>query len=45
MAERAAGSARVAMFDKRGTGMSDRVVDLPGMDERMDDIRAVMDSV
>jgi pimeloyl-ACP methyl ester carboxylesterase len=40
-----AGLARVAIFDKRGTGMSDRVADLPGMDERMDDVRAVMDAV
>ena len=37
--------ARVAMFDKRGTGLSDRVGALPGMDERMDDVRAVMDAV
>ena len=36
--------ARVAMFDKRGTGLSDRV-DAPAMDQRMDDIRAVMDAV
>jgi pimeloyl-ACP methyl ester carboxylesterase len=36
-----AGSARVAMFDKRGTGMSDRVAGLPDMD----DVRAVMDAV
>ncbi|MEJ2345710.1 MAG: alpha/beta fold hydrolase [Gammaproteobacteria bacterium] len=36
--------ARVAMFDKRGTGLSDQVPDLPGMDERMDDVRAVMDA-
>jgi class 3 adenylate cyclase len=35
---------RVIMFDKRGTGMSDRSVGLPDMDERMDDIRAVMDA-
>ena len=37
--------ARVVMFDKRGTGLSDRVSDLPAMDERMDDVRAVMDAV
>jgi class 3 adenylate cyclase len=37
--------ARVVMFDKRGTGLSDRVGDLPAMDERMDDVRAVMDAV
>jgi pimeloyl-ACP methyl ester carboxylesterase len=39
------GLARVAIFDKRGTGLSDRVSTLPGMDERMDDVRAVMDAV
>jgi pimeloyl-ACP methyl ester carboxylesterase len=37
--------ARVAIFDKRGTGLSDQVASLPGMDERMDDLRAVMDAV
>ena len=37
--------ARVIMFDKRGTGLSDRDCGLPGMDQRMDDIRAVMDAV
>ena len=36
--------ARVAMFDKRGTGMSDRVAALPGLDQRMDDLRAVIDA-
>ena len=36
--------ARVVLFDKRGTGLSDRVA-IPPMDERMDDIRAVMDAV
>jgi pimeloyl-ACP methyl ester carboxylesterase/class 3 adenylate cyclase len=36
--------ARVIMFDKRGTGLSDRVGDLPSFDQRMDDVRAVMDS-
>jgi class 3 adenylate cyclase/pimeloyl-ACP methyl ester carboxylesterase len=41
---RLASFARVAMFDKRGTGMSDRVPELPGLDERMDDLRAVMDA-
>jgi len=37
--------ATVTMFDKRGTGLSDSVAALPGMDERMDDVRAVMDAV
>ena len=41
---RLASFARVAMFDKRGTGMSDRVAELPGLDQRMDDLRAVMDA-
>lgn len=36
--------ARVTMFDKRGTGLSDRVGDLPDMEQRMDDARAVMDA-
>ncbi len=38
--------ARVVNFDKRGVGLSDRVPDaqLPTMEERMDDIRAVMDA-
>ncbi len=43
--ERLGSFARVVMFDKRGTGLSDRVSELPGMDERMDDVRAVMDEV
>ena len=36
--------ARVITFDKRGTGLSDRLEVLPTMDERMDDVRAVMDA-
>ncbi len=36
--------ARVVLFDKRGTGLSDRLSELPGMDLRMDDVRAVMDA-
>jgi pimeloyl-ACP methyl ester carboxylesterase len=43
--ERLGSFARVVMFDKRGTGLSDHVGELPGMDERMDDVRAVMDAV
>jgi pimeloyl-ACP methyl ester carboxylesterase len=41
---RLASYARVVIFDKRGTGMSDRVAELPGLDQRMDDLRAVMDA-
>jgi class 3 adenylate cyclase/pimeloyl-ACP methyl ester carboxylesterase len=37
--------ARVAIFDKRGTGLSDRVSEAPSLDQRMDDVRAVMDAV
>src|SRR4051812_18551080 len=37
--------ARVINFDKRGTGLSDRVSQVPDLEARMDDIRAVMDAV
>jgi class 3 adenylate cyclase len=40
---RLAGFSRLILFDKRGTGLSDRPRDLPGFETRMDDIRAVMD--
>ena len=36
--------ARVIIFDKRGTGLSDRLGQLPNLDQRMDDARAVMDA-
>lgn len=44
--ERLGSFCRVINFDKRGTGLSDRVpVDrLPTLEERMDDVRAVMDA-
>jgi pimeloyl-ACP methyl ester carboxylesterase len=35
---------RVLLFDKRGTGLSDRSVGASTLEERMDDIRAVMDA-
>lgn len=38
-------AARIILFDKRGTGLSDRLVELSTLEERMDDIRAVMDAV
>lgn len=43
---RLASFARLITFDKRGTGLSDRVPDerLPTIEERMDDIRVVMDA-
>ena len=37
--------SRVIRFDKRGTGLSDQVSELPGMDQRLDDVSAVMDAV
>ena len=42
---RLAGFSRLIMFDKRGTGLSDRIGDLPSLEVRMDDVRAVMDAV
>ena len=36
--------ARVLLFDKRGTGLSDRTTGVPTLEECMDDIRAVMDA-
>src|SRR5438093_3931361 len=36
---------RLILFDKRGTGLSDRLRELPTLETRMDDFRAVMDSV
>jgi len=44
---RLACSTRLILFDKRGTGLSDRVPDreLPTLEQRMDDVRAVMDAV
>ena len=37
--------ARVVQFDKRGTGLSDRFTQIPDLEARMDDVRAVMDAV
>ncbi|HEV3407675.1 MAG TPA: adenylate/guanylate cyclase domain-containing protein [Gaiellaceae bacterium] len=45
--ERLASFSRLIRFDKRGTGLSDRVQlsELPTLEERMDDVRAVLDAV
>lgn len=45
--DRLASFSRLILFDKRGTGLSDRVPDnaLPTLEQRMDDVRAVMDAV
>jgi pimeloyl-ACP methyl ester carboxylesterase len=42
--ERLGSSSRLIRFDKRGTGLSDRVPN-PTLEQRMDDVRAVMDAV
>jgi pimeloyl-ACP methyl ester carboxylesterase len=41
---RLASFSRLIMFDKRGTGLSDRPGGLPDLETRMDDVRAVMDA-
>ena len=41
---RLASFSRLILFDKRGTGLSDRVTELPSLEQRMDDVRAVMDA-
>jgi pimeloyl-ACP methyl ester carboxylesterase len=43
--ERLASFARVVLWDKRGTGLSDPVDRVPTLDERTDDLMAVMDAV
>jgi len=42
--ERLSSFSRLIRFDKRGTGMSDRVEGVPTLETRMDDVRAVMDA-
>lgn len=45
--ERLAAFSRLILFDKRGTGLSDRVPNdrLPTLEQRMEDVHAVMDAV
>jgi pimeloyl-ACP methyl ester carboxylesterase len=43
--ERLSSFSRLILFDKRGTGLSDRTTGMPDLETRMDDIRAVMDAV
>jgi class 3 adenylate cyclase len=43
-AEKLAQFARVILLDRRGTGLSDPVVNPPTLEERMDDVRAVLDA-
>lgn len=41
---RLAAFSRLILFDKRGTGLSDRTTSIDTLEERMDDVRAVMDA-
>jgi len=43
--ERLAESFRLILFDKRGTGLSDRGGSFPTLETRMEDVRAVMEAV
>src|SRR5918911_3858761 len=42
--ERIGSFARLILFDKRGTGLSDPVTEAPTLEQRVDDVRAVMDA-
>jgi class 3 adenylate cyclase len=42
--QRLASFSRLIRFDKRGTGLSDRIAGIPTLEERMDDVRAVLDA-
>jgi len=43
--QRLASFSRLIRFDKRGTGLSDRIAEIPTLEQRMDDVRVVMDAV
>ena len=42
--DRLAAMGRLILFDKRGTGLSDRVAGMPTLEQRADDIAAVMNA-
>jgi class 3 adenylate cyclase len=42
--ERISSFSRLILFDKRGTGLSDPVTEVPTLEQRVDDVRAVMDA-
>lgn len=42
--ERISSFSRLIIFDKRGTGLSDPVTEVPTLEQRVDDVRAVMDA-
>ena len=43
--KRLAAFSRLICFDKRGMGLSDRISNMATLEERMDDVRAVMDAI
>jgi pimeloyl-ACP methyl ester carboxylesterase len=43
--QRLASFSRLILLDKRETGLSDRVAGIATLEDRMDDVRAVMDTV
>jgi pimeloyl-ACP methyl ester carboxylesterase len=45
MLRRLGSFSRVITFDKPGTGLSDRLTEFPTLEQRIDDVRAVMDAV
>jgi len=45
MLRRLASFTRLIAFDKPGTGLSDRLAAIPTLEQRMDDVRALMDAV
>jgi pimeloyl-ACP methyl ester carboxylesterase len=42
--ERLASFSRLVLFDKRGTGLSDPVSEVPSLEQRVDDVGAVLDA-
>ena len=42
--ERLASFSRLVLFDKRGTGLSDPVSEVPTLEQRVDDVRAVLNA-
>ncbi len=42
--ERISSFSRLVIFDKRGTGLSDPAAEVPTLEQRIDDVRAVMDA-
>lgn len=43
--QRLASFSRLILFDKRATGLSERITGIPTLEQRMDDVRVVMDAV